>query len=63
MPSSRLLRFTASKPEAKIRIAKREWKAFDAAMKWLNPLNLIEKWISEHGSAAILREHNAVNGG
>ena len=26
----------------------------------LNPLKLIEKWISEHGSAAILRDHLAL---
>jgi hypothetical protein len=26
----------------------------------MNPLNAIEKWISEHGSAAILRDHLAL---
>jgi len=26
----------------------------------MNPLKLFEKWINEHGSAAILRDHNAL---
>lgn len=26
----------------------------------MNPLNIIEKWINEHGSAAILRDHVAL---
>jgi septal ring factor EnvC (AmiA/AmiB activator) len=40
-------------------LAKKEGKAENFEMKW-NPLYLFEKWISEHGSAAILRDHNAL---